>query len=162
MNAKDILFYGHQKVEKTLKDFPNNAWETKGACGVWSAKDIMSHLASYEQLMADVLATFCGEKRTPVLDSYRREYKAFNDTAIAQRKNRKILEIIDEYNAAHTKVMEYIQKIPQETCAKPGTIPWYGEQYSLDDFIVYVAYGHKREHAAQIEAFKDRMLLNEV
>jgi hypothetical protein len=27
----------------------------------------------------------------------------------------------------------------------------------LDDFIVYTYYGHKREHAAQIAAFRDRL-----
>jgi len=27
--------------------------------------------------------------------------------------------------------------------------------YALDDFIVYTNYGHKREHSAQIAAFRD-------
>ena len=38
---------------------------------------------------------------------------------------------------------------------EPGSIPWYGEEYALDDLIVYQYYGHKREHSAQIEAFRD-------
>ena len=38
-----------------------------------------------------------------------------------------------------------------------GTLPWYGAEYSLDDFIVYTYYGHKREHAAQIAAFRDHL-----
>ncbi len=38
---------------------------------------------------------------------------------------------------------------------KYGTLPWYGMEYALDDFIVYTFYGHKREHSAQIAAFGD-------
>jgi len=29
--------------------------------------------------------------------------------------------------------------------------------YALDDVIVYMYYGHKREHNAQIAAFRDRL-----
>ena len=36
-----------------------------------------------------------------------------------------------------------------------GTLPWYGMEYALDDFLVYIYYGHKREHSAQIAAFRD-------
>ena len=35
------------------------------------------------------------------------------------------------------------------------SFPWYGKEYALDDFIVYTFYGHKREHSAQIAAFRD-------
>jgi len=38
-----------------------------------------------------------------------------------------------------------------------GTLPWYGLEYALDDFLVYAFYGHKREHSAQIAAFRDRL-----
>ena len=38
-----------------------------------------------------------------------------------------------------------------------GTLPWDGEDYALDDFLVYGYYGHKREHSAQIAAFRDRL-----
>ena len=29
--------------------------------------------------------------------------------------------------------------------------------YALDDVLVYMYYGHKREHSAQIAAFRDRL-----
>ena len=56
MNATDILKYGQPTVLSTLDGFPENAWEMPGACGVWSVKDIIAHLASYEQVLIDILA----------------------------------------------------------------------------------------------------------
>ena len=50
MNAVDILKFGQQTVLHTIDSFPDSAWETTGACGVWSVKDIIAHLASYEQV----------------------------------------------------------------------------------------------------------------
>ena len=49
MNAVDILKYGQQTVLQTIDGFLNSAWETPGACGVWSVKDIIAHLASCEK-----------------------------------------------------------------------------------------------------------------
>ena len=38
-----------------------------------------------------------------------------------------------------------------------GTMPWCGVDYCLDDFIVFVNYAHKREHAAEINLYRDRI-----
>jgi hypothetical protein len=65
MNAVDILKYGQQTVFQTLEGFPASALDTPGACGVWSVKDIIAHLASYEEVLVDVLSTFIGKHPTP-------------------------------------------------------------------------------------------------
>jgi hypothetical protein len=41
---------------------------------------------------------------------------------------------------------------------QPGILPWHGGQYSLDDFVVYQYYGHKREHSAEIAGFLNRIV----
>jgi hypothetical protein len=64
-------------------------------------------------------------------------------------------EVLDEFNDAHTQVMELSAQIRPERFRHSGTLPWYGMEYALDDFIVYVFYGHKREQSAQIAAFRD-------
>ncbi len=51
-----------------------------------------------------------------------------------------------------------VAQLSSETLRQNGTLPWYGEGYALDDFLVYAYYGHKREHSAQIAAFRDRLL----
>jgi hypothetical protein len=51
--------------------------------------------------------------------------------------------------------MALVARIPAERWREVGTIPWYGPQYALDDLAVYTMYGHKREHAPQLEAVLD-------
>jgi len=51
-----------------------------------------------------------------------------------------------------------VAQLSSEMLCQNGTLPWYGEVYALDDFLVYAYYGHKREHSAQIAAFRDRLL----
>jgi uncharacterized damage-inducible protein DinB len=155
MNAVDVLKYGNQTLLRTIDELPDAAWETPGVCGIWSVKDIVAHLASYELVLVDVLSTFVDPGPTPYLTKYGEDYVGFNDHEVEARQGLTAAEVLDEYKTAHSKVMVLAAKIDKETFRRNGTLPWYGEEYDLDDFLVYTYYGHKREHSAQIAVFRD-------
>ena len=157
MNAVDILKYGHLTVLQTLDGFPESAWDTPGACGTWSVKDIIAHLASYELVLVDVLTTLRGSGSTPVLNRFLELGGQFNDAEVASRKEKTIKEVLAEFNDTHIQIMAMLAQLSPETLRQTGTLPWYGMNYALDDFIVYAYYGHKREHSAQIAAFRDHL-----
>jgi len=154
MNAADILKYGHLTVCRVIDGLPDTDWDIGGVCGVWSVKDIIGHLAAFEHMLVDVLNSFLGSGATPTLDQYRSD-RGFNDVQAAARKDRPFREVLAEYNDTQAQVMDLVRRIPPETWRAVSTLPWYGAEYSLDDFIVYTFYGHKREHSAQIDVFRD-------
>jgi hypothetical protein len=102
MNARDILKYGQLTVLQAIDGFPEAEWETAGACGAWSVKDIIAHLASYEQVLVDILTTFMGGGSTPVLNSYIELGGQFNDSEVSRRKAKTIQEVLAEFNDTHT------------------------------------------------------------
>jgi hypothetical protein len=159
MNPADILKYGDQFFLRTLDGLPQSEWETGGVCGVWSVKDIVGHLASYEHLLQEVLAPFAGmTMEMPVMSRIGEVGPAaWNDWEVERRGEKSPAEVLAEYTDTykHTQA-QFVPKIPPETWSKVGTLPWYGMEYSLDDYIVYSFYGHKREHSAQIAVFKDQ------
>lgn len=157
MNAVDILKYGQQTVLQAIDGFPETAWETPGACGVWSVKDILAHLASYERVLVDILTTLTGGGSAPVLNSFIELGGQFNDCEVNRRKERMIQDVLAEFNDTYTQVMSLLVTLSPETLRQSGTLPWYGMDYALDDVLVYMYYGHKREHSAQIAAFRDRL-----
>lgn len=156
MNANDILKYGQGTVLQTLDGFPDGEWETGGVCGVWSTKDVIAHLTSYEQLLAEVLSGFAGGGPTPHMEMFGQIGAAFNDKQVEMRKDKNATDVLAELNDAHTRVTALAEQIPAEIFRQTGTLPWYGMEYSLDDIIVYMNYAHKREHCAQIGVFLDR------
>lgn len=155
MNAVDILRYGHQTVALAVDGLRETDWREDGVCGWWSVKDIIAHLASYELVLVDVLHNIVGGDPTPYVEEFQRA--DFNDTQVEQRKMRTVDEIMAEYTDAHHRTMRLITTIPEATRRQPGTLPWYGMEYDLEDFLVYAFYGHKREHCAQIAVFRDRL-----
>jgi hypothetical protein len=109
-------------------------------------------------MVADVLRTFVNDEPTPHLETMGNLGPAeFNDSEVARRQAKSAADTLAEYEAAHAEVMALAAQIPAETFRQNGTIPWYGAEYDLDDFIVYINYAHKREHSAEINVFRDRL-----
>ncbi len=155
MNAHDILMYGDRTLRAGLDAVPVDQWTQAGVCGWWSVKDIMAHLTSYELCHAELLSSFIEPVPTPTMDRFREQGPEFNKFQVAARKDLAPEHVLNEYGEAHARLMESVSKIPVATLAQVGTIPWYGDSYSLDDLLVYSNYGHKREHVAQINVFKE-------
>src|SRR3954466_15771216 len=70
MNAADIVKYGQGTALQAVEGLPEADWATPGVCGVWSVKDIIAHLASYEQVLAEVLESITTGGATPLLDRF--------------------------------------------------------------------------------------------
>ncbi len=158
MNTADVLKYGDGTLLSTLEGVPQTEWETPGVCGVWSVKDILAHLTSYEHLLAEVLlTTFLEGGETPCMDMIADPGVDFNDTQVEMRQDMTGDEVLAEYKEAHAQVLSLVAQIPEEKLRQNGTMPWYGEAYDADDFIVYTNYAHKREHCAEINVFRDRL-----
>jgi hypothetical protein len=159
MNARDILYYGHDFVTRNLADLPMEHWETENVCGWWSTKLIIAHLASFEHMLVEVLTSFLeDDTQSPVLEQMSSlGGEGFNDYHIKLRREKTPAELYAEYTAVCQSTLDLVARLPEETLRQAGAIPWYGDQYALDDYIVYQYYGHKREHMAQVNIFKDTL-----
>ena len=149
MNALDVLTYGQSMVMATVDRYQPEDW-ARNALGVWTAKDLLGHLSVFEVRFADVLATFVGAPvKSNLLEA---DPETFNDDQAAIRNAWTVQQVRDEFVAAYDRAMTHAGAIPPETWRQIGAIPWYGPEYSLDDFVVYNIYGHKREHDPQLSA----------
>lgn len=160
MNAADILKYGHLWVHKHLDGLSDEQWLAPGVCGVWSVKEIIAHLGSYEWLLAEVFSSCLASVPTPTLDQLTSlGGEEFNTVQVGKRHKMSAQAVLEDYDLGYTKSINALKLISEEDLRRPGTLPWYGMEYSLDDLIVYQYYGHKREHCAQIAVYRDSLKL---
>lgn len=157
MNAQDVIKYGHGTVIEAIDGLPESDWQTTGVCGVWSVKNIIAHLASFELVLVDVLNSLLNEAPTPMLDKFIAAYEQFNDIEVEARRHQSVDETLAEYCNAYTQAEKLLAQVPVEQRRQNGLLAWYGQEYDLEDFITYAFYGHKREHCAQIGVHRDRI-----
>jgi hypothetical protein len=157
VNVLDVLTYGNRTFMQSLDGLAERNWHAGGVCGVWSVKDIVAHLASHELLLLEVLDTFLGAEPGAYMLGFGQPGVSFNDVQVDERRHLSVREVLAEYEEAHEGVVERAARIPSETSRQVGTMPWYGPEYALDDLIAYGNYGHKREHSAQINVYRDSL-----
>jgi hypothetical protein len=157
MNAADVLTYGHHTVLQTLEGFPESEWESAGVCGYWSARDVIAHLACYEHLLVEMVAVMEGADPGHLLGLRMEQGDQFNDRQVAMYQDKSGAEVVTAYEQAFNQSHSLVAAISQEQLRQVGTLPLYGPEYAFDDMLVYQYYGHKREHSAQIAAFRDRL-----
>lgn len=148
MNAPDVLKYGHAWFSDALEGMPKDQWDSKGVAGTWSAKDVLSHITSYEVILVVTLKEFVSKGKSDI--NPMSDHQKFNDEETEKRRGKNFQEVLDEYNKVYEEVAAIIGQVPVGKCRELGTLTWYGSEYSLDDYLVYAYYGHKREHGGQI------------
>jgi hypothetical protein len=153
VNPIDILMYGQRTIDGLIDRFEPGDWEAI-ALGTWTTKDLVGHLGAFEVRFAEILTMFLGEEPATALTRIPPE--TFNDDQAAVRSSWSVEAIVAELRDAHARAMVLVPRIPAERWREVGTIPWYGPEYALDDLAVYLMYGHKREHAPQLEAVLER------
>lgn len=157
MNAVDIMRNGHRTVLEAVDGLAASHWQAPGVCGEWTVKDLIAHLASYEWMLVEVLDNLVqGGTATPTLDRFFEGPAAFNDVEVAKRRDDSVDKVLAEYENACEEAMALAYSVSAGAWTQDGVLPWYGDAYDLDDFIAYTFYGHKREHCAQIVAFRDQ------
>jgi hypothetical protein len=100
-------------VLRTHEVFPQSAVDLAGACGYWSVKDILAHLASYELVLTDVLSGFVGHDPTPYLDKFTGEGGAtFSDDEVNWRKEMTLRQVLAEFEDAHQRAIALAETLP--------------------------------------------------
>ncbi|HEX2755906.1 MAG TPA: DinB family protein [Candidatus Limnocylindrales bacterium] len=153
MNPHDILMYGQRQIDELIDRLRPGDWEAI-ALGTWTTKDLVGHLGAFESRFVEILTVFLGEE--PATNLWQQPLDTFNDDQAAVRREWSVEAILGELRDAHAQSMALVPRIPAERWREVGTIPWYGPEYALDDLVVYLMYGHKREHSPQLETVLDR------
>ena len=154
MNTSTMLENSNLLVIQAIDGLTETAWDIPGACGEWSVKDIIAHLASYEHVIADVLNTFLDSEPTPYVLRWIKQPTEFNKTEVEARRYQTAQHVEDEYQDMQVQATSLLQQIPEETIQQRGTMPWYKPDDCLADFIDMV-YKHTQEHCEQIKSFRE-------
>jgi hypothetical protein len=158
MNVREVLQHGHDILLKSLEGISETDAVNIHVTDNWNVKDMVGHITVLDRVLSDLLKKQISDVATPYLSQYidmgSDEFKNFN---YGERKFINYKEVLAEFSSSHQHLMEMTFKVPDEMIKEKKTIPWYGPEYSIEDFIIYANYGHKCEHAGQINQFKHRL-----
>jgi hypothetical protein len=117
-----------------------------GAVGEWSVKDVLSHVASWEEVMLPDLARLV-RGDTPVLASMDLEtadFDPFNAMIMSLRRNLPLDQVLRELDICRADVMAALARLPDAALA----------QGQFARFLLQITAVHDREHAEGIRQWR--------
>ena len=124
-----------------------------GVVGEWSVKDMLAHIAEWEQrFVAWYRALLRGE--TPavaVCGLSGGDLDALNQSIYEQHRDRPLNDVGDEYRRSYAEIRAVVGAIPAEDLTVSGLYPWIGADHTLSDFIAGNTSQHYAEHCDDLE-----------
>jgi hypothetical protein len=125
----------------TLDEVPTERREVAGACGEWSVKDLVGHVALWDASIAEqIRQILANEARQPI------DGQALNEESAVANAARPLDDLLGEMRHSHEAL----------TAALVGLAADDPDQLKLGRRAAEVAATHYKEHGAQVRAWQAR------
>ena len=150
MRGVDAFAVALERIERSwrglteaLAGIPDERLAEPGAVGAWSVKDVMGHIAFWdEQALLAAERHLAGQPPAQVVD-----WRAMNEREVAERADRTPAEQRAEMERAHELIVALLESRPPLDPAVVGLCACLEEDTDQ----------HYDEHAAQIRAWRERV-----
>ena len=122
-----------------LDDIPEARWETPGACGEWSVKHLMGHLAFWDGIAIGKI-----ERALAGLPGEAVDFQPLNEADHAARLGRSLAEERSAMHQGHAELVEQLEGVA-------GI-----EATAINEAISVDTYDHYAEHVRDIEGWRQR------
>jgi len=114
---------GRARIEELLDRLPRSAMTTPGlGGGTWSPKDLIGHLASWEEYALDALAAWERDEPAPIDDLLRTlSTTRINDQAVARMAGLSLARVRREADRTHEELLSAIRGISDARWGSPAT-----------------------------------------
>lgn len=129
---------------RAIAGIPDDRLTAPGAVGEWSVKDVMGHVAYWdEQAVAVARRRMVGTEPGPPID-----WQTINEREAATRAGQSLAAAREELRHAHERVMETLRSLLVLTPA---------DAIGICGCLTDDTYEHYDEHASEIRAWRERI-----
>ena len=127
-----------------------------GAAGIWSVKDILAHLVSWEAELVTALSRPLSQRYAHAPDIVRiDDIDEWNDEQYHMNARRPLDIIRQDFEGVHKHLLRAIEDLDEATLEAPLRFEWM-EGEPLAYLIMETAVWHEQEHAEDIRAWRKR------
>ncbi len=131
--ARRLIDEGWEHLQEEMASIPIDRLQDAGAVGDWSVKDLMAHLAFWDdRIVQHADARAVGKELEPI------DWHAVNARETALRANWTLDESRREMEAAHERLLEAVSRHPD-----------FEPEFWKDD-----TFGHYQEHLEDLRAWR--------
>lgn len=145
------LAESRQALHRAIQDLSDETMTQTPVEGVWTVKDLMGHIASWDQTCLTPLQRYAdgGPLEVEVIE----DYLAWNDVQAAHRRDTPLQAILDELTATRQELVAVAGKLSGEQWQQRMAFPWGGEG-TIAQALGGLSW-HEMEHARTIQRWRE-------
>lgn len=124
-----------------------------GAVGVWSVKDMLTHLVAWESELVTALSRLEQHKRQPPRIVEIEDIDEWNDEQYHRNVSRALDVVLDDFHGVHKHLLLAVEALDDRTLDDNRRFPWM-EGEPLSYLIAENAIWHEEEHADDIRTWR--------
>ncbi len=140
-------------VFHSIAFMPDEELERRPVIGDWSAKDVLGHLAAWEEEITRAIEQFVRGEHVAMLDIASDD--GWNAVEAAKRWDMPLAQVKEELIAARGRVLALVNKLPDDAFTRPGPPP---SQKAFVAQMLNALADHDREHWAKLMAYKQQWI----
>ncbi|MBI4674205.1 MAG: DinB family protein [Chloroflexi bacterium] len=146
-----------KELQETLADFSEEDYLRANAIGKWTSKDLLAHVASWDEEMVRVLQTFPmpGESVYTYAISDRNKFAAWNEEQVALRREHSVSQVIAEFEGARRDLIQVIEGLTDAVLNRSRMTSWGVSATGFELILAQAA--RDRENAAQVRSYRKKM-----
>lgn len=136
------------ELRASYEGLPDQQMVRPGAVGDWSIKDVLSHVASWEEIVLPDLARLA-RGDTPILasiDLYSFNFDPFNAMIMSLRRNLPLDQVLRELDVVRADFIAAASRLPDSVLAEG----------QFGRILVQITAEHDREHAEGIRRWRQQ------
>jgi hypothetical protein len=118
--------------------------------GVWTIKDILGHIASWEEICLEPLRPYAGG--APFQVEATEDYLSLNKVLVARKQDTPLAVILDELDAIRKELMATASKLSAEQWEQSVLFPW-GDEGPVAEMFDEL-HEHELEHVHAIQQWQ--------
>ncbi|MBP8973551.1 MAG: ClbS/DfsB family four-helix bundle protein [Anaerolineae bacterium] len=125
-----------------------------GAVGIWSVKDVLAHLVSWEAELVTALAHLPQSGGRPPHIVEIEDIDEWNAEQYRTNAPRPLTAVLEDFHGVHKHLLEAVAALDNRTLDDNRRFPWM-EGEPLSYLILENAVWHEEEHAEDIRAWRE-------
>jgi hypothetical protein len=125
-----------------------------GAVGLWSVKDVLAHLVSWEAELVTVLSQLEQHKQRPPRIVEIDDIDEWNDDQYHVNASRPLDSVLQDFHGVHKHLVQVVEGLSDRVLDDNRLFPWM-EGEPLSYLIAENAVWHEEEHAEDIRAWRE-------
>ncbi|MEW6580613.1 MAG: DinB family protein [Chloroflexota bacterium] len=126
-----------------------------GAVGIWSVKDVLAHLVSWEAELVTALARLPQSGGRPPQIVEIEDIDEWNAEQYRANALRSLVAVLEDFHGVHKHLLEAVAALDNRTLDDNRRFPWM-EGEPLSYLILENAAWHEEEHAEDIRAWREQ------